>query len=320
MTYSAGSTIVDDDYNIFATGNAAGTGDQSVANINSILGTGSGEFGYGQSGGLPAVTAGTEVQATSWANLLTRNSTLASHQGTSITAISNPSGGDTITAYSALSANITATYNGKLNAAASGSDSSVSSVTTASWNTSSVLTKTFTFASRNQLRYFFNAGGLIRLSWSRTGGTGSTQNTSWTNTLTAAGTIVISGVGTSKTIAGVAYTGITKIGGSGTTRTLLTGTGVMTPISASEQLLYDQIPPSGYGDNEIQVFGSIPSNGTVLTLKTDLSDDYTPPNPGSPDLVDGTLTQVSTIRPPSTTHLTASWGTVTQNSPSWVQS
>ena len=320
MTYSAGNTIVDDDYNIFATGNAAGTGDASVANINTILGTGSGIFGYGQSGGLPAQNTGDSIDAADWALLLTRNSTLASHQGTSITALTNPSSGNTVAAFAALSANITATYNGKLNAAASGSDASVSSVSTAGWNTSSVLTKTFTFASRNQLRYFFNAGGLIRCSWSRTGGTGSSQNTSWTNTLTAAGTIVISGAGASKTIAGVAYTGITKIGGSGSTRTLLTGTGVLSPIAASEQLLYDQIPPSGYGDNEIQVLGSIPNNGTVLTLKTDLSDDYTPPDPGSPDLVNGTLTQVSTIRPPSTTHLTASWGTVSQNSPSWVQS
>jgi len=320
MTYSAGNTILDDDYNIFATGNAAGTGDQSVANINSIIGVGGQEFGYGQGTEVPPVTAGTNITATSWTTLLTRNATLASHQGTSITSITNPSAGNTIEAYAALQANITATFNGKMNAAASGSDASVSSVTTTSWNTSSVLTKTFTFASRNQLRYFFNAGGLIRLSWSRTGGTASSQNTAWSDTLTAAGTIVISGIGASKTIAGVAYTGITKIGGSGTTRTLLTGTGVMSPIASSEQLLYDQIPPSGYGDNEIQVYGSIPVNGTVLTLKTDLSDDYTPPDPGSPDLVDGTLTQVSTIRPPSTTHLTASWGTVTQNSPSWVQS
>jgi hypothetical protein len=320
MTYSTGNIIVDDDYNIFATGNASGTGDASVANINTILGTGADEFGYGQSGGLAVVTAGTVVQATEWANLLTKNALLASHQGTSITAISNPTTGDTVAAYAALSANITATYNGKLNAAGSGSDASVSSVTTTSWNTSSVLTKTITFASRAQLRYFFNAGGLIRLNWSRTGGTASSQNTAWTDTLTAAGTIVISGVGTSKTIAGVSYTGITKIGGSGTPRALLTGTGVLTPIASTEVQLFDQIPPSGYGDNEIEVYGSIPNNGTVLTLKTDLSDDYTPPDPGSPDLVDGTLTQVTTIRPPSTTHLADTWGSVTQNSPSWVQS
>ena len=191
------------------------------------------EFGYGQGTEMALLVQAMLYKQLDWTTLLTRNATLASHQGTSITSITNPSAGNTIEAYAALSANVTATFNGKLNAAASGSDASVSSVTTTAWNTSSVLTKTFTFASRNQLRYFFNAGGLIRLSWSRTGGTASSQNTSWTNTLTAAGTIVISGVGTSKTIAGVAYTGITKIGGSGTTRTLLTGTGVLTPIAST---------------------------------------------------------------------------------------
>ena len=82
MTYSAGSVIVDDDYNIFATGNAAGTGDASVANINTILGEGDNERGYGQTGGLTAVTAGSLVQATEWASLLTKNTLLANHQGT----------------------------------------------------------------------------------------------------------------------------------------------------------------------------------------------------------------------------------------------
>ena len=319
MTYSAGSTIVDDDYNIFATGNAAGTGDAAVANINTILGVGDDERGYGQSGGLTSVTAGTVVQATNWANLLTKNTLLANHQGTTLTAITNPTTADTITAYTALSANITATFNGKLDAAGSGSDSTVSSVTTTSWNTSSTLSKTFTFASRNQLRYFFNTGGMIRLSWSRTGGTTSTQNTAWTDTLTAAGTIVLTGIAASKTIAGVAYTGTTKIGGSGTNQILLTGSGVLN-MSSTPAIYFKQIPPSGYGDNEIEVSMSIPADGTVLTILTDLSDDYTPPDPGSPDLVDGTLTQVTTIRYPSTTYLADTWGTVTQNSPTWVQS
>ena len=319
MTYSAGNTIVDDDYNIFATGNAAGTGDQNVANINSILGSASGEFGYGQSGGLTSATAGNTVLASEWASLLTKNTLLANHQGTSITSITNPTAGNTIAAYAALSANVTATYNGKLNAAGSGSDSSVSSVTTTSWNTSSTLSKTFTFASRDQLRYFFNAGGMIRLSWSRSGGTGSTQNTSWTNTLTAAGTIVLTGIGASKTIAGVSYTGTTKIGGSGTNQILLTAQGVL-DMASTPAIYFKQIPPTGYGDNEIEVSMSIPAGGTVITILTDLSDDYTPPDPGSPDLVDGTLTQVSTIRFPSTTYLADTWGSVTQNSPSWVQS
>ena len=319
MTYSAGSTIVDDDYNIFATGNAAGTGDAAVANINTILGVGDDERGYGQSGALGSVTVGETVQATSWASLLTKNTLLANHQGTTITSITNPTSGNTISAYAALSANVTATFNGKLDAAGSGSDSTVSSVTTTSWNTSSTLSKTFTFASRNQLRYFFNTGGMIRLSWSRTGGTTSSQNTAWTDTLTAAGTIVLTSDGASKTIAGVAYTGTTKIGGSGTNQILLTANGIY-DIASTPAIYFKQIPPTGYGDNEIEVSMSIPADGTVLTILTDLSDDYTPPDPGSPDLVDGTLTQVSTIRYPSTTYLADTWGTVTQNSPTWVQS
>ena len=319
MTYSAGSVIVDDDYNIFATGNAAGTGDASVANINTILGEGDNERGYGQTGGLTAVTAGTVVQATEWASLLTKNTLLANHQGTTITGISNPTAGNTISAYAALSANVTATFDGKLDAAASGSDITRTTTTTASWNTSSTLSQTITFPSRNELRYFFNAGGMIRCSWSRTGGTTSSQNTAWTDTLTAAGSIVLTSDGASKTIAGITYTGTTKIGGSGTNQILLTSNGIY-DVSSTPAIYFKQIPPTGYGDNEIEVSMSIPADGTVITILTDLSDDYTPPDPGSPDLVDGTLTQVSTIRYPSTTYLADTWGTVTQNSPSWVQS
>ena len=69
--------------------------------------------------------------------------------------------------------------------------------------------------------------------------------------------------------------------------------------------------------NEIEVSYSI--SGDVITIYTDLSDDYAPPDPASPDNIDGTLRQVSTIRPPSTGTLTDTWGTVTQNSPSWTQ-
>ena len=40
MTYSAGNTIVDDDYNIFATGNAAGTGDKDEERSSITSGSG----------------------------------------------------------------------------------------------------------------------------------------------------------------------------------------------------------------------------------------------------------------------------------------
>jgi hypothetical protein len=317
MAYSVGSTILDDDYNIFATGNAAGTGDNSVNNINSILGTGTGDKGYGQSTTLAAVSAGNTVQATNWANLVARNATLAAHQGTTITSITQPSAGNTVEIFNALSGNVDTVNTNRNNAAAEGSDSSVSTTSSSGWNTSSTVTKTFTFASANQARYFFNAGGQIRLSWSRSGGTASTQNTTWTNLLTAAGTLVLTGAAASKTINGVAYTGLTKIGGSGSPTTLSTTEGYYA-LNATPSLNFKQVPSGTYGANEIEVSYSV--SGSVLTIYTDLSDDYAPPDPASPDNVDGTLTQVSTIRLPSTSNLTASWGTVSQNSPSWSQS
>lgn len=317
MTYSAGNTIVDDDYNIFATGNAAGTGDDSVANINTIWGSGTGDKGYGQSTTLPAVAAGATVSATSWANLVARNASLASHQGTTITAISAPSAGDTISAYAALSANVTAVFNARNNAAAEGSDASVTTSSTSGWNTSSTLSKTITFASAAQARYFFNAGGQIRLSWSRSGGTTSTQNTTWSDLLTASGTLVLTGAAASKTINSVAYTGLTKIGGSGTPTTLTTTEGYYA-LDGTPSLNFKQIPTGTYGANEIEVSYSV--SGAVLTIYTDLSDDYTPPDPASPDLIDGTLSQITTVRPPSTANISDTWGTITQNTPSWTQS
>jgi len=317
MTYSAGNTIIDDDYNIFATGNAAGSGDNNVANINTVWGSGTGDKGYGQSSTLSAVSAGNTVQATSWANLVARNTSLANHQGSSITSITQPTAGNTISAFTALSTNITTTFNNRNNAAGSGSDSTVTSSSTSGWNNSATLSKTFTFSSEAAKRYFFNAGGMIRLSWSRSGGTSSSQNTSWTNLLTASGTLVLTGAAASKSIAGTSYTGLTKIGGSGTPTTLVTTEGAYA-LNSTPSLNFKQVPSAPYGANEIEV--SYSTTSTVITIYTDLSDDYAPPDPASPDNIDGTLSQVSTIRYPSTTYITSTWGTVTQNSPSWSQS
>jgi hypothetical protein len=155
MTYSSGNTILDDDYNGFKD------------DVNGTLGAGSTTQGYGQST-VAAVSAGSTITATQWASLLDPITTMASHQGTSITGITNPSAGGTISAFTALTANVTAvTGDNRFNAAASGSDASVSSTTTATWTASASLVKTFTFPSANQLRYYFNAGGMLRFSWSR---------------------------------------------------------------------------------------------------------------------------------------------------------
>jgi hypothetical protein len=324
MTYTSGSVIIDDDYNIFATGNAAGTGDNSVANLNTVWGTGTGDKGYGQTDTVSAVSAGSTITATQWATLLTRIASAANHQGTSITAISNPNAGDTISAYAALSSNITAITNGRLDAAGSGSDLTTNgtTTTTSTWDVSAVTTKTITFADADSLRYFFNAGGMIRMSFSLTGGSDS-KSTEWADLLTQTGTIVVTGSATSKTINSVAYTGTTKIGGSGTPNTLATGTGAE-DYTGVDTLIFKQFADTApYTANYIQIQAKVATN--VITFTVSLLDDATdtvaPDGSGSGDaldVVDGTLTMTTVIRPPSTTYIANTWGTPTQNAATWT--
>lgn len=322
MAYSSGSLILDDDYNIFATGNAAGTGDNNTANLNTVWGAGTGDKGYGQSSPISAVSAGSTITATQWSTLLTRLNTIADHQGTTITSISNPTTGDTIEAYAALSSNITSVFNNRLDAAANGTDITANGTTTTSstWDVRATTTKTVTFGSTDELRYFFNAGGMIRMSFSLTGGSDA-KSQEWADLLTQTGTIVVTGSADSKTIAAVAYTGTTKIGGSGTVTTLATGTGALdytgTPATIFKQFA-DSAPYTG---NYIEINASI--SGSVLsfavTLEDAAADTLSPTGAGDAlDVVDGTLTMTSIVRPPSTTYLTSTWGTPSMNAATWT--
>jgi len=317
MAYSTGSVILDDDYNIFATGNAAGTGDNNVANVNTVWGIGNTDKGYGQTTlpVLSAVTAGQTVTATQWATMLNRISSAASQQGSSITPITNPVAGDTISAYAALSTNITTIFNNRLNCAAVGtsitSGGAVSRAT--SWATSVTFTQTVTFASGDAARYFFNSGGRITLSYSRTGGSSNDQNTAISNLLTACGTInITAGTGT-QTIAGGSFTGTTKTGGSGSP-TIASTTGYY-DLTTSNVQVFTQSASSyyGYEGNSVTINvrtngaqGSNGDTGSVITIATTIA------KSGGLTTVDGTLTATSTLIPSATTFLTTtSWGTPT---------
>lgn len=54
-------------------------------------------------------------------------------------------------------------------------------------------TTTVSFSSASQARYFFNSGSTIDFTSSRAGGSSTQQNTSWTNLLSAAGTVKFGG-------------------------------------------------------------------------------------------------------------------------------
>lgn len=308
MAYTAGSTILDDEYNLFISGTASGSINHGNNNINSILGSGSGDRGYGQSI-LSAVGAGTVITASQWATMLNKISTIANHQGSSITAITNPSAGNTIQILSALSGNISTIVSNRNNAASGGSSYGTGGVSskTVAWNGTANTTQRVTFSSTNHLRYFFNAGGRVAISWARTGGSAEAKNTGWTNLCNACGTIYLTGAAASKTIGGTAYTGTTKIGGSGSPNILSTGTGyysVNGTVTTFRQ--YDATSP--YTANYIQLdVISSPAN-PYFELRTSFVDNA---NTNTDENVDGTLTSTVLLWLPSTTYLTNSWGSPT---------
>ncbi len=95
-----------------------------------------------------------------------------------------------------------------------GTNSKTATTSGASWTIT--FTNTVTFASADAARYFFNAGGRIKIDVSKTS-TGNTGDPEWNDLAnTLCGDIFITGGTATQTIAGSSYTGTTKVGGTGT--------------------------------------------------------------------------------------------------------
>lgn len=323
MTYTAGSLIEATDYNGFVSTTAN-------ANVNGIYSVGSSDKGYGQTA-LSTVSAAGTITATQWATLVNTISTIANHQGTSITSRTAPVAGNTISILNNVNTDLATLTTNRGNAAASGTaiqtwTGSISK-TTATGSGSSAWTITFThtitWANADAARYYFNSGGLVRWETSKTS-TGTLADTEWNdlaNTLT--GNIFISGGTATQTIAGTAYTGTTKQGGTGTPTTLTTTTGWY-DLTTSDTTIYKQFADTApYTGQYIQINAKTAGSGTQLVLTTTWVDPGGSGAGSSDNISGGTATAspfsafgtapttLVTLIPPSTTYLTNSWGTPT---------
>lgn len=306
MAYTAGDLILDTHYNDFAT------------QINTVWGAGAGSNGYGQSNTISPVSDGQLISATQWATLLARISTAASHQGTTLTAITPPVAGDVISAYTALAGNLSAISTNRLNAAGTGTDITTGGVgqRTTAWVTAISMAYTITFNSADEARYFFNAGGTIRIAFSRSGGQAHAKNSEWTNLCSQCGTIVFSNGAGTATIAGTAYTGTNKVGGSGTVYNLQSTFGAL-DLATTDTEIFRQYEDSGpYTATYLRVLARSNATGlgNTVTITVIYQDDAADNSiPASIDYVDGTLQTTMVIRPPSTSFLTNTWGTPTMS-------
>jgi hypothetical protein len=315
MTYSAGQLIEATDYNGFVSTTAG-------ANINNVWSTGSGDAGWGQSA-LATVAAAGSITATQWASLVNTISSMASQTGTSITSRAAPVAGNTIQILAALNTDLTNITANRQNAVANGTqftgwtgtNSKTAATSGATWTITFV--NTVTFASADAARYFFNAGGRIKIDVSKTA-TGATGDPEWNDLAnTLCGDIFITGGTATQTIAAANYTGTTKVGGTGTPNILLTGTGFNDlTAGAAATIVYKQFADTApYTANFIQhsIAKGAGSNTLVITTLWSASDgDPISGGTASSGATPGTApTTIVTYFPPSTTYLTASWGTPT---------
>jgi len=321
MTYSVGGLIQATDYNGFVSTTAG-------ANVNATWSTGTTNAGWGQTA-LGTVSAGGTVTATQWASLVNTLSSMGSQTGTTITARTPPSAGQTISVLAAVNTDLTNCYTNRGNASASGTAygtfSGTTSKTTATGSGNTTWTITFThtvtFPSADQARYFFNAGGIVRLQYGKSS-TGTDHDADWNTFAGQVGSINITGG--AQTIAGQAYTGTTRLGGSGGTQTTLaTGTGWYALTGSPTTIFQLNNVTAPYQPEYIRTTATATSS-TVLTLVTTWFDDGTGVVGSTSDISGGTATAspsttitgtapttLVTYIPPSTSFLTNSWGTPT---------
>ena len=173
MTYSSAGLIQAADFNGFVGPTA--NGGTAGANLNDIWATGSVDKGWGQSA-VSTVAATNTVTATQWASLVNNLATAGNQTSSTLTARSAPTAGQTINILAALNTDLTTVTTNRGNAAASGTQSSTwtgniakTSDTGSGTNAWTIVwTQTVTFPSAYQTRYFWNAGGLVKIMYGKT--------------------------------------------------------------------------------------------------------------------------------------------------------
>ena len=310
MTYSSGGLIQATDYNGFVSTTVG-------ANINATWNT-----AYGQTA-LATVSTGGTVSATQWASLVNTTASMAAHQPTTITARSAPTTGTTISVLAAVNTDITNCFTNRFNAVANGTqftgwtgtNSKTGTTGPGAWTIT--FTNTVTFASSAAATYFFNAGGRIKIDVAKSA-TGALGDPEWNDLATTlCGDIFITKGGLTQTIAAASYTGTTKIGGTGVPNILSTGTGWDSlTAGAAGTIVYKQFADTApYTANFIQHTIAKGAASTTLVITTlwsasdgDAISGGTAPSGATPGTAPCTIV---TYFPPSTTYLSASWGTPT---------
>lgn len=319
MTYASQQLIQATDYNTFI--------ETGAANINGFWGTGVDSRGWGQTALVQASNvagnANAIVSSVQWSGLVNTLAAAGAHTGTTITARTAPIAGDTIGILANVATDITNINANRSNAAASGAQFTTitgSQSKTTATNPGTVWTiqfiSTITWASADAARYFFNAGGRIKIQTNKSS-TGDLGDPEWNNLATdLMADLFITGGAVTQNIAGTNYTGTTAVGGTGTPAFDNPAIGFYDlTVGPTATTVYQQFADTApYTSNYIMVQLARP-NTTSLQIKTEWVNTDTDGITGgtaSSGATPGTAPcTIVTYFPPSTTNLSASWGTPT---------
>ena len=251
--------------------------------INQILGTGSGDYGYGQPVTSIAETITTPITAGHWASL--RVDILRAKQHLSgadetgnLAPITNSTiiSGATLTQFQNMLTSIETSRTTRPPNTQATRDQLVTETTITHWNTTLTHVFAVNFASADGARFFFNSGSSIDISASRTGGSVNMKNTSWTTMLTNMGVISFA-LATS------------SVSGTGTVTNSL-GWASLTTV---DQLLFQKLTETSiYSPNQYDIYVRQGTSSAQLIFTVKFQDLSAPVGNGIDEFVDGTLTSV----------------------------
>lgn len=281
MAYGTGQRIAAQDLRDFSgsptSGNNALTAHPNVASAQdkagALWGVGYAQRGYGQTS--PSLTlpdSGDRVTAADWNSLFTIMDNLAAHQGSSITSRS-VSPGDRIAEFANLGTDLQTLDANRFDAAGGWSWTLLATDTRSStWSSTIGSEAAIAWASGDEARYFFNAGGRILLR-PRHPVTSTPQDSNWNSILAnRVGDINIYAIMADQTSASNPFGTITSIGyygSAGFFQNVYDGTNIGTGAYSSNDVLI-QIRRSSAAD----VSGN-GDNGDVINIRIFLSDEHT---------------------------------------------
>lgn len=265
-----------------------------------LMGLGGGDRGYGQTTFGTSVTTSTIISTTDYNSIRYDLLNASAHQNGTATALTlaanNP--GDLITttnatnfaAYaSTVDSNRLVAHTSRVATSAQGGQSR-----TASWYAAVSAFVGIGFNTPDQARFFWNGGGQIKLSASRSGGDATAQNSAWSSLLSAAGVQTF---------------------GASTVYGLTTGNSTIYTASSSNP----------YSGNSYSIVAALNANwpsATQFYFTLSFVDNYVDPSAGNPplpeDLVNGTLSYNLDIVYPSGGHALSPSGTWTSYFPSLI--